>query len=188
MGSFLSGRSGSRNGKTLVEHCFTLNVGRLLHDGHLWDGAQGAMSWSHGYTGERLASVGFSVVGDDEDGLTLRLRYRTGDNDDIDLPVGLQTTFPNYGGIRWWLTCPLMNGDRPCKRRVAKLHLRSRYFGCRQCLNLAYYSSQSAHLQDRAIASVARMAEQFKARCRREGFPDLDLDRLFPASAGTTEH
>lgn len=163
MGGFLSGNQSIRfNSKPTVEQCFTLNVGLLLRDGHLWHGAQGSMSWSHGHTREQLASVGFRVTGDDDDNLVLRLNYRVGGREDIELPIRLQTTVPQFGGIRWWLTCPLLAGDRPCERRVAKLHLRDRYFGCRQCLGLTYHSSQHAHEFERAIAKTPRFRRDFE--------------------------
>ena len=48
------------------------------------------------------------------------------------------TTFPNYGGERYWFICPLSG----CSRRVAKLYkpIGAKYFGCRHCYNLSYAS------------------------------------------------
>ena len=64
--------------------------------------------------------------------------------------------------LRWWMTRPLVTDNQPCQRRVAKLHLRNRYFGCRQCLELTYFSSQNAHAVERAITSAANFREQFE--------------------------
>lgn len=156
MGGFLSGNRYGRSSKSTVEDSYTLDVALLLRDGRLRDGVCGSMTWSDGMSHQPLASVGYSVTVVDDDELILRLKYRVGDREDIDLPIRLQTTRPHFGGIRWWLTCPLMNGERPCERRVAKLHLRNRYFGCRQCLDLTYRSSQEAHQLERLFASMQK--------------------------------
>lgn len=170
MGGFLSGNRSIRySTKTTVEQCYTLNVGLLLRDGHLWHGAEGSMSWTHGFTRECLASVGFTMLSDDGDNLVLRLNYRIGGCEDIELKIRLQTTTPQFGGVRWWLTCPLMTDDGPCERRVAKLHFRNRYFGCRQCLDLTYHSSQHAHEYERAIASTPRFLLGFENFMEKAG-------------------
>lgn len=57
-----------------------------------------------------------------------------------------------------------MDGDLPCRRRVTKRHLRSRYLGCRQCLDLTYYSSQSAHSFERVIAAAATVRQRYEDR------------------------
>jgi hypothetical protein len=58
--------------------------------------------------------------------------------------VGLTTTRPRFGGLRWWFVCPLVVNGRPCQRRVGKLYLppRGRYYGCRHCYDLTYTSCQ----------------------------------------------
>jgi hypothetical protein len=63
----------------------------------------------------------------------------------MDYCIGLTTTRPQYGGFRWWFTCPLARWHGfACGRRVGQLHLplRGRIFACRQCLNLTYTTSQ----------------------------------------------
>lgn len=57
--------------------------------------------------------------------------------------IKLTTTYPNYGGIRYWFICPL------CKKRVATLHEYHTYYLCRVCSNL-YYTSQEYHRGDEA--------------------------------------
>lgn len=47
-------------------------------------------------------------------------------------------------GVRWWFVCPLVRDAATCGRRVRKLYLRGRYFGCRQYHDLAYTSSQES--------------------------------------------
>ena len=43
-----------------------------------------------------------------------------------------------FGGERWWFTCPLKVNDVNCNRRVGKLYLPpgANYFGCRSCHEL----------------------------------------------------
>lgn len=182
MGGFLSGNTSYRhNVKATVEQCFALKISTMLRDDNLWAGASGTYSWSHGFTGERLASMGFTVLDDDYGQLILRLNYRVDSREDIELSIPLQSTKPQFGGVRWWLTCPLMNGDRPCARRVAKLYLRNRYFGCRQCLDLTYHSAQHAHEYERAIAKTPRFRIGFEDMMRRvesRRSKDLDMDHM----------
>jgi hypothetical protein len=108
------------------------------------------------------------VLPDDAGGLVLSLDYRT-DGKPIQLPIRLQTTRPHLGGVRWWFTCPLGIGSAPCRRRVSKLHLHRRYFGCRHCHSLTYRSCQVAHKQERSDACWAKHGEAFQALMRRLG-------------------
>src|SRR5262249_13469992 len=62
----------------------------------------------------------------------------------FDYRVGLTTTRPRFGGLRWWFICPLVVNGYPCGRRVGKLYLPpgGRYSGCRHCCDLTYASCQ----------------------------------------------
>jgi len=62
----------------------------------------------------------------------------------IEQDIALQPTYPHYGVLRWWFTCPFRSGQGGCGRRVGKLYLprRGTYFGCRSCHGLAYRSGQ----------------------------------------------
>src|SRR5262249_48590815 len=64
--------------------------------------------------------------------------------DSADYRVGLTTTRPPFGGLRWWFLCPLGVNGRACNRRVGKLSLpqHARFFGCRRCHALTYRSAQ----------------------------------------------
>ena len=68
----------------------------------------------------------------------------------MELPVSLTRTYPHFGGVRWWFTCPLIRDGMACNRRVAKLYLPSgtEYFGCRHCHSLTYTSCQDSHRFD----------------------------------------
>ena len=64
----------------------------------------------------------------------------------------------NYGGLRWWLHCPLVRAGRPCSRRQRMLYLPNgaTYFGCRDCHRLTYDSCQESHRFDRLYCETAR--------------------------------
>ncbi len=49
-----------------------------------------------------------------------------------------------FGGKRHWFRCPLLRGSSSCGKRVLKLFLPpgGRYFGCRKCYDLTYWSVQ----------------------------------------------
>jgi hypothetical protein len=74
---------------------------------------------------------------------SIRLQYtvqQTGER--LDYAVGLQSTHPHRGGLRWWFICPCSIDGVPCRQRVAKLYLPpgAKFYGCRHCHNLTYTS------------------------------------------------
>ena len=86
------------------------------------------------------------------------MHYSQGDSEDVRIPVSLQSTPTQFGGRRWWFTCPLVVNGVPCGRRVGKLYLppKARYFGCRTCHGLTYRSCQEAHSAERTKAWLAK--------------------------------
>ena len=117
--------------------------------------SKGSLCWERG--GRNTASIGYSVTWDDTP--TIRLRYSCHGADDVQIPVHLQSTPTQFGGQRWWFTCPLLVDDQACNRRVGKLHLPpgAKYFGCRKCHDLTYRICQEAHQEERLFASIGRM-------------------------------
>jgi hypothetical protein len=81
----------------------------------------------------------------------MTLHYRLNGREDVRIPVRLQTTATQFGGERYWFTCPLIVNGVACGRRSGKLYLPpgARYFGCRKCHQLSYCSSQEAHHAER---------------------------------------
>jgi hypothetical protein len=101
------------------------------------------LEWSNARTGEVLSTVGYQAEARDPEYAAMRLVYAiraTGER--LDYWVSLATTRPRFGGVRWWIVCPLVRKGVPCGRRVGKLYLRGRYFGCRHCHELTYRSAQ----------------------------------------------
>jgi len=140
--------------RTRVEDCLTLDI-RCFHADAFKSGTNGQLHWESTLTGERLASVAYSFRKGADDGLLLELNYQTPDSQTVSLPVALRTSRPHFGGLRRWLSCPLVVGGVACNRRVRKVHLPpgARYFGCRVCHRLTYASCQESHLVDRFFAS-----------------------------------
>ncbi len=48
-----------------------------------------------------------------------------------------------FGGKRPWFMCPMIHNGQPCIRRVGVLYLVGKFFGCRKCHNLTYYSAKT---------------------------------------------
>lgn len=116
----------------------------------------GAWRWT--YRSGSGFSVNYEVRTLDAGNPWVRLYYSwtwgsDGQAQSADYHVGLTTTRPRFGGLRWWFVCLL----RGCGRRVAKLYLpgNSRYFGCRGCHDLTYTSSQEAHQGEAMMSRIA---------------------------------
>ncbi len=129
----------------------------------------GSMQWTLTRTGEVTATIGYEANLLDPAAAWLRLQYtatvrNTGAKTDRDYRVKLETTRPNYGGLRWWFLCPITG------RRVRVLYLPGSggsVFASRQALGLAYHS-QRATAEDRAIE------RSLKAR-KKLGVLDQDM-------------
>jgi hypothetical protein len=141
MGGLGSSRWGAYRKAEVVENCEVLDLFELAGDSGFCAGVKGVIEWRWGL---RVSSVGYEVRGG-QDSLYLVLRYsmaRTAE--EIDLPIRLQTTPANFGGVRWWGRCPLQRGNEACNRLVRKLYGPpfASYFGCRICHSLTYLSAQ----------------------------------------------
>lgn len=147
MGGPGSGNWYRYNRKQTVEDSITLSLSSFL--GRIRHGYRGTVTWTRP-NGSVIATIGFriTIVGHP----TIMISYRRND-EEVDIPVDLQTTATQFGGRRYWFTCPLIVNGVPCERRAGKLHLPPgwQYFGCRKCHKLTYRSSQEAHLLERAL-------------------------------------
>jgi hypothetical protein len=148
VGGFGSGRWPWHTKARTVEECRALDANQWARHGVLRARARLTGSWTWWRDAERKEqtdSIGYEVNTLDPTCPWLRLSYtipRTGEA--LDYLIGLQTTRPRFGGVRWWFTCPLVVNGVPCGRRVGKLYLPpgGRYFGCRECYKLTYQSAQ----------------------------------------------
>jgi len=137
--------------KSTVEE--SLGVAMRDFRGRIYPWAAGTLCWTNSHSGKK-SSVGWQVTG--REVLILTLNYRWRDSEDVQVPVWLQTTPTQFGGKRWWFTCPLILNGVACNRRAGKLYLPpgARYFGCRKCHGLTYRSCQEAHQTERLFASI----------------------------------
>jgi hypothetical protein len=126
--------------------------------GRIFQGAAGTLHWTNSRSGNK-SSVGYFLTWGDVPTITIHYRWR--DSEDVRIPVRLQTTPTQFGGERWWFTCPLIVNGMACNRRVGKLYLPpgARYFGCRKCHGLTYRSCQEAHQTERLFASMERIGK-----------------------------
>lgn len=100
---------------------------------------------------------------DDFEAIDIRRMFRDGRKPTMVLlwnhPVSIESTTPNFGGVRYWFACPA------CGRRCAQLYLSGdrREAACRVCQKLSY-ASQSETPFDRALRRCAKIR-------RRLGWP-----------------
>ena len=151
-----------------------LDVAGLAREGVFVPRRSGRLTWTDSQ-GKQTASIGFLVMSADGNCLLLRLSYRW-NGVDIVIPVRLQTTRPNYGGRRWWFTCPLATDGVACNSRVGKLYSKGKYFGCRRCHGLTYKSCQESRKTDQfddlyviVGEQVGRPAEAVRRYCHEKG-------------------
>ncbi|WP_442485602.1 hypothetical protein [Aeoliella sp. SH292] len=138
--------------KQTVGQSLPLNIGSFR--GRLFDGSAGTFTWTR-YGGWE-SSIGYRVTARRGESPMITLHYRRNDAENIEVPIRLQSTPGQFGGRRWWFTCPLMVAGVPCQRRVGKLYLPTgaRYYGCRHCHRLTYRSCQESHQRERMLARV----------------------------------
>jgi hypothetical protein len=160
--------------KTAVEECHRIEASRWQREGILKAGVHLTGSWQWTYQSGSSFSINYEVNTLDLASPTLRLWYSwlwpsTQEKGSADYKLRLTTTQPRFGGLRWWFVCPLVANNRPCERRVGKLHLppRSSYFGCRHCYELTYTSSQESHKDDRMYRLLSLRMGWDLARVKR---------------------
>jgi hypothetical protein len=127
----------------------------------LYAGAAGKLTWT--WTSGDKSSIGYFVT-ESDDAPTVTLHYRWRGTEDVRVPVRLEITPTQFGGRRWWFTCPLVVRGIACNRRAGKLYLPpgARYFGCRKCHSLTYRSCQEAHQAERVFGRLGFDAEVAK--------------------------
>lgn len=152
MGGSGSGRWWGHSKKATVEDGLVLSAEAFkpFMDMARWNA--GTMTWTRGEEKERVASISFRPV-EDQDGRAFRFTYTAGKGEnarEADYNVRMVKAVPHFGGVRWYFLCPLVVNGRLCLRRVSKLYLPpgGLYFGCRECYGLSYTSSKESHRFD----------------------------------------
>jgi hypothetical protein len=157
MGGYGSGWPYWKGKKTTVGECRRFDVVTLRREGVLAAGQhwRGSWGWKDARTGETTASVGLEVNARDPQAAWVRLWYEFIEGPhkgrDVDYRIPLQVTRPNYGGWRWWFTCPLQG----CGQRVRILYFPrgAVYYACRHCYDLTYRSCQES---DKRVSGLLR--------------------------------
>lgn len=152
-----------------AEHCRSIDARRWARDGILQAGRSGGWAWTDPDTGERLASIGYSVGPE-----AVTLIYSMGDTP-MRQHVPILATACNYGGQRYWFGCPW------CGKRVANLFLRHRGFACRKCNRIAY-ASQSEDALGRTWRKQSKIEQRLGEYWQRPtGMHQATRDRLIAA-------
>ncbi|OWK34141.1 hypothetical protein FRUB_10112 [Fimbriiglobus ruber] len=156
MGGMGSGDRYWRGKKSMVEDCWEVDTTVFKRRGLLAPGTHtaGVLTRTRRRTifEETTATIGYTVDLRNPDGVHIELRYQlTPPGESFTYPVRLVSTPCRFGGARWWFECPLVWDGQACARRARKLFLRGKYFGCRQCHNLAYFTSQKSDRRVRAF-------------------------------------
>lgn len=124
-----------------------IDVRRLAREKRLYKGASFGWEWRDADTGEKQASIWMKVI----DGC-LECSYTLNSQHDVKDRAPLITTECNYGGKRYWFTCPCCGG------RCAVLYL-SKRVACRKCHQLVY-ESQSENLCNRTARSANKIRDR----------------------------
>lgn len=100
----------------------------------------GTITWTNQYTKN---SIGISTsIGENSSQLTLDYNWWREELEKVPMKysIDLVTTHCFFGGKRWWFICPLTCNGVACRRRVGKLYIIGKWFGCRRCGDYAYDS------------------------------------------------
>jgi len=160
VGGYGSGRRPEKYNGT-VEECRSLDISEMLRRKWIVPGryTSGIIEWK---VRDRVVA---SITHEDRMDLKpahLRLYYTRNETNRIDYKVGITTTRPNYGGLRYWFICP------SCSKRTRKLYFLGGqgYFLCRTCQGLTYRSCRESHKLD-AIIAKTRQPGQSRAEALR---------------------
>lgn len=204
MGGTDSGRWTYHDKKRTVEECWAIDVSDVARvvDLRNLGSASGSLRPIKPASRKRMSPVRCVLEVRDAGtpllGLSYTVMERCGLGHQVEEVVPLQSTRPNFGGVRWWFSCPRTIDGEMCGRRVGKLYRtpEGQHFACRQCLDLTHESCQKSHRHDGLFALMAgeTSGEAFEvvkgifscqskeARRRREG-PSPNLldayDKMF---------
>jgi hypothetical protein len=149
-------KAGAAGGHQLRKTTVEESLGVAMRDiaQPLVDGSSGTLTWT--WARCQKSAIGWLVTFGPVP--ILRLHYQFPDGEEVQIPVRLQSTPTPFNGKRWWFTCPLASNGISCNRRIGKLYLppKARYFGCRECHELTYRSSQQAHYGERWGSRINR--------------------------------
>ncbi len=156
MGGLGSGEWPRLNCKRSVETTLALSIGNLGRKIH--SASEGYLHWKRNR--DLVFRVKYTLYGQDRRGI--QLEYGADMNRPFTTWIGMSSTQTGFNGLRWWFNCPVFHNSRTCGRRVWKLYLprSDSVFGCRQCHDLRYRSSQQAHRDERILSRLGFQVDQ----------------------------
>ncbi len=159
MGGFGSGRWNQHNKKRIVEDCWMLDLADFPLGAPTNEPPCGVFQAVRINGGEFPLPVHYALT-EEEDASFLDITYPRGTRESpehVNERIKLLGTRPNYGGARWYFSCPFIAEGERCDNRVRILYLPpgERDFGCRKCHDLTYESSQTNHKYDGLYALMA---------------------------------
>jgi hypothetical protein len=135
--------------KTRVDEARSIDILDLQRNGIFSRGSTWNWTSSWSRNGVEVASITYCVEFDGNGPAGLRFMYtlednKTGVRKQYNYLIPVVSTACNYGGKRWWYTCPLiLNGKYcQCRCRIVYMPPEAKYFGCRECHQLSYESRQ----------------------------------------------
>ncbi len=179
MGGSGSGRWTYHDKKRTVEECWAIDISEVARIVDLKDPgpASGSLRLPKPARGKRMSPVRCTLeIGADKP--RLRLSYAVEDawglEHRVEEVVCLRTTRPNFGGARWWFSCPRSVDGKECGRQAGKLYRPpgGLNFACRHCLDLTYESCQKSHRYDGLFARMAGEASGETFEAVKQAFSD----------------
>ena len=134
--------SGRRTYTDTIEDCLVFDLPMLMRRGWVCHGriGSGQLSWTE--RGRPCASIGYRYDLTPQARWELRLSFACtrdrGVSRQVEQHIALTLTRPNYGGVRWWMRCPVTG------KRATKLYMPpgSDQFGHRTAWGLGYASQR----------------------------------------------
>ena len=162
--------------KATVEESCDLSIFWLNKAGMLTGRRSTTITWVHSRTGkESVVSLMADVTGDPYVRLMYTVSDSAGNRQEYDYKVSLLICSCNFGGIRYWLACPV------CSKKVGAIYLAPGdvYFKCRHCNNLTYRSRTRDVIT--AFGHTSRQIDKLRSEIKRwawQGRPTRKVRRL----------
>ena len=131
-----------------LDNLLFIDAARLKQWDFLRTFCNGTITWTNSTLGTQNNVGAYIRINDDESYLQLTYTQTVRDKDEktkLDYKIELLSTPCNFGGKRWWFLCPIVKNNLQCSRRVRKLYLSGKYFGCRSCHELCYAQQKENH-------------------------------------------
>src|SRR5690242_17750839 len=110
--------------RILVEDCRVIDATYWMRQHVIAAGSIGLSGWfRNAATGAGTLDVHYELYTRRGEPVVRVIYCPQQEGQPVEHDIGLQTTSPYRGGVRWWFMCPLQRKGRPCGRRVQKLYL-----------------------------------------------------------------